>query len=405
MADDLPTAEPGVAITHAERKRGLLFVTLAVAAVGFALALQMGMSANFLAEDMGLSGLQRGVVEAARETCGILAFLVLAVLAGLAEPVIAMAVLLVFGVGLGGYAFVPDYGWLIAASVVWSQGLHVWMPLPHSMAMALAEKGRSGHRLGQVRAGASAGFGLGIVAAFILTLIGVKMRPMYVIAAAFGILGGVICLGVPRRIKTPGPRWVFRRKYSLFYLLSFLEGWRKQIFLCFAGFLLVKVHGTPLWVMLVLMGGIQGICFVASPRMGRLIDRVGERPILVFYFACLTVFFVGYAFVTNPYVLYALYVIDSSFFVFAMALTTYAGRLAPPGERTATLSMGVAMNHVAAVAMPLLGGALWITVGHHWTFLAGAFAAALSVVVAMRVPSRGAPTPAEDDAQGVFTRD
>jgi MFS family permease len=69
-----------------------------------------------------------------------------------------------------------------------------------------------------------------------------------------------------------------------------------------------------------------------------------------------------------------------------MGLTTYVCRLAPTAEHTATLSMGVAMNHVAAVAMPLTGGVLWATLGHRWTFMVGILAAALSVLAVLRLP-------------------
>ena len=131
--------------------------------------------------------------------------------------------------------------------------------------------------------------------------------------------------------------------------------------------------------------------------MGRLIDRVGERPVLIFYFACLSVFFVGYAFISNVWVLYVLFVVDHTFFVFATALTTYVNRIAPPSEHTPTLAMGVAMNHVAAVLMPIVGGLLWVSLGHEWAFLTGAAAAVVSVFVALRVPRReqavSAPSP------------
>ena len=164
------------------------------------------------------------------------------------------------------------------------------------------------------------------------------------------------CLRIPRQLKTPGPRLVFRRQYRLYYLLCFLEGWRKQIFICFAAFLLVKQYGTERTMMLILWGLVQVIGFVVSAPVGRLIDRVGERKILVFYFAGLALFFLGYATITNKFVLYGLFVIDSAFFVFVMALTTYVDRIAPPSEHTPTLSMGVAMDHVGAVTMPLVGG-------------------------------------------------
>jgi len=372
----------------AHRRRGLVFLALAAAGVGFALHVQMGLNANFLADEMRLTGDQVGFLEAFRESCGIVALLVLALLAGLAEPLVAAAMLALVAVGLGAYAYVPTYFWLVVWSLVWSQGLHVWMPLPNSMAMALAEPGRTGHRLGQVRSAGAAGAGAGLVAALALDAAGVPIRPMYVVAAGAALLAAAACLGIPRRMRTPGPRLVFRRRYGLFYLLSFLEGWRKQIFVAFAGFLLVKRYGAPLGHLLRLWIAIQVICWLAAPLVGRLIDRVGERRVLVFYFAGLTLFFAGYAFIPDRRVLYALFVIDSSFFVFAMALQTYVNRIAPAAERTPTLSAGVAANHVAAVAMPLVGGLLWKYMGYRWAFLIGAAAAAASVLAALRVPPR-----------------
>ena len=380
------------------RRRGLFFVGLAVGAVGFALAIQMGVQSNFAAQEMGLSPTGQGILEAVRESCGIFALGALALLAGLAEPIVGAAMLALFAVGLGAYHFVPNYVWLVIASLVWSQGLHVWMPLPQSMTLALAEPGRSGHRLGQIGAAAAAGSGAGLVLAYALVTLAplagwpVPIRPLFLLAGAVALVAVAACFGIPRDVRTPGPRIVLRRRYGLYYALSFLEGWRKQIFVAFAGYLLVKEYDTPLSTMLLLWMGIQAIGWVAAPRVGRLIDRVGERRVLVLYFACLTVFFVGYAFVRTPAVLYAIYVVDSAFFVFAIALTTYVGRIAPPAEYTPTLSMGVAMNHVAAVTMPIVGALLWKTLGREWPFLIGAAAAAASIPVAMRVPRR---TPAD----------
>lgn len=373
------------------RRRGLVLVAVAVGTVGFAMSLQMGLNANFLADVMGVSGFELGVLEGVRETCGVTALVVLALLAGLAEPVVGAAMLALVAVGLAGYAFVPSFAWLVAVSVVWSQGLHVWMPLPNAMTLSLAEPGREGYRVGQVRAAASVGFGAGIVVALVLSGVGVAIRPMFLVAGGVLVVAVAACLGVPRGLRTRRPRLVVRRRYLLYYVLSFLEGWRKQIFMCFAGFLLVRVYGTRLEVILVLHGLVQAVGFVAAPRVGRVIDRVGERRVLVFYYVCLTVFFVGYAFIRNVWVLYALFVVDSSYFVFATALTTYVSRIAPRGEHTPTLSMGVATSHVAAVLMPLIGGVLWETLGYRWAFLVGAAAAGLSVVVALRVPRREEP--------------
>jgi len=136
---------------------------------------------------------------------------------------------------------------------------------------------------------------------------------------------------------------------------------------------------------------VQAVGWFSSPAVGRLIDRIGERKILVFYYSFMTICFLGYAFIRSKYILYGVFLLDSSFFVFAMALTTYIGRLAPANEKTMTLSMGVAMNHVAAVTMPLVGGIVWKYLGFKWTFLIGSAAAAASILAAMNVPDRIRP--------------
>jgi len=381
-------------ITPAQRRRSLVFLSLAVGAVGFAMTLQLGLNANFVGQEMKLTGLQQGLLETFRETCGITALLVLAVLAGLPEPLIGAVMLVLLGTGLSAYAFVRTYTWLVLASLVWSQGLHVWMPLPNSMALALAEPNRSGRRLGQIAAAGSIGSAAGLAIAWLLTRAGAPIRPLWLLAGAAAIVGALCCVGVFRRIKAPGERLVFRRRYGLYYLLCFLEGWRKQIFLAFAGFMLVRRHGTPLSTMLALWMAIQVCGWLGAPIVGRLIDRFGERPMLMVYYTAMTMVFVGYAAIDIPAVLYVLFVADSAFFVFAMALTTYVNRIAPPGEHTPTLSMGVAMNHVAAVLMPLIGGLLWELAGYRWAFVVGALVAAASVGVAMLVPARAAPADA-----------
>lgn len=370
----------------AHRKRGLFFLGAAVAAVGFAMTSQLALNSNFVADTMGLDGRQQGFLEMARESCGVVAFGLLALMAGLAEPLIASAMLMLLAVGLSFYSFVPNLPWLIIASLVWSQGLHIWMPLPNSMTLALAEPGQAGRRLGQISAAGAAGAGCALVVALVLHKIGLPIRPLWLVAAGAALLAAAACLGIPRQIKTPGPRLVFRRKYSLYYLLSFLDGWRKQIFIAFAGFLLVKNYKTPLTTMLILFMCMQLVGWLMAPVVGRLIDRVGERRVLVFYYASMTLLFIGYAMIRNVHILYALFVADSAFFLCTMALTTYVNRIAPPSEHTPTLSLGVAANHIAAVLMPLVGGLLWNSLGYQWTFWVGASVAAASIFAAICVP-------------------
>ena len=385
----------GAAASHLEarRRRGILFVSIAVAAVSFAITAQIGLNDNFLANPpalggLGIDGFQKGLIEAARETCGITALLIFAVLAGLVERTIGFFAIAVFALGLGSYFWAYHYFAVVVLSLIWSQGLHVWMPLPNSMMLSLAEPGRTGHRLGQLQAVGSVASGAALAVCWVMCAVKIPIRPIYLMAGLVALAGACACLAIPRDIKAPGPRFVFRRKYRLYYLLCFLEGSRKQIFLAFAGFLLVKKHGTPLPTMLLLMGVVQAINWVASPAIGRLIDRIGERQVLMVYSGCMVVFFIGYAFIPSRPILWGLFILDNVLFSLGLALTTYVRKIAPVTEHTPTLSMGVAMNHVAAVLVPLGGAFLWKYTGFRSAFLGGAAIAAVGVLVASHLPPR-----------------
>lgn len=367
---------------EARRQRGIFLLKFACAALGFAIMLQMSMNDNFLVGELHLGPDQKGVQEAVRESCGIFAMGIIALLAGLAEPLLAAAALVVFGLGLGAYSAVPNMFWLVVLSFIWSQGLHVWMPLPNSMMLSLAEPGQTGRRLGQMQASGAIGSGLGLALALGLTLLNVPIRPLYILAGVAALLGAGACLAIPRDIKTPGPRLVFRRRYGMYYLMSFLEGWRKQMAIAFAGFLLVAQYHTSLPVILVLWMASQVLTWLASPMVGRVIDRVGERKVLMFYYASMMLCFCGYALITDRALLWVLFVLDNTFFMLAMALTTYVRRIAPQSEHTSTLSTGVAMNHIAAVSMPLIGGFLWKAYGYKAAFAVGVVAAIASFVAA-----------------------
>jgi MFS family permease len=224
----------------------------------------------------------------------------------------------------------------------------------------------------------------------LLNYVGMTVRPMFLLAGAAALGGAFFCSRIPRGIKAPGERLIIRKRYGLYYVLQFLEGWRKQIFIAFAGFMLVQQFSTPVWLMLTLALATQVIGWYVSPLTGRIIDRVGEKPVLLFYYATMACVCACYAKVHHPWLLYGLYVSDSVLFSCSMALTTYVGRLAPREEHTATLSAGVAANHVASVAMPLVGGVLWKAYGYQWAFYMGAVMAILTLVPVLLLPDAAA---------------
>ena len=123
--------------------------------------------------------------------------------------------------------------------------------------------------------------------------------------------------------------------------------------------------------------------------MGKLVDHYGERIMLSLSYAGLAIVFFGYASIHHRPTLYVLYCIDNLIFFGGIALTTYLHKIAPEEDLKPTLSMGVTMNHMAAVAAPLVGGFAWRLFGYEVIFLAGSALAVLSLIVSQWVDPEG----------------
>ena len=371
-------------------------LAISILCLNFGLAGHMSMNANFLQELIHVTPWQMGYLEAIREACGIVSFALIGVLAGMAEQSLAAALLLLVGVGLTGYVAADSVKDVIAFSVIWSLGFHLWIPLSTNMTLTFARSGHAAERLGQMRAAGAVGslLGLGgivVLASGRLPSIGaVGMRHLFVLCGCVVLLAAIASSRITG-LKRPTivKPWAFKRRYALYYLLTFLEGWRKQIFLSFATFALVREYGAPVHHIATLMFINLGINLVLAPAVGRLIDRVGERAVLSIYYLMLAMVFVLYASIPYRTWLYALYVLDNVLFVLALALPSYLNRVAEPDDRRQCLAMGVTMNHIAAVLMPLVGGMLWQRYGYQIPFYCGAAVALLSLMVCRKVPSAG----------------
>ncbi len=373
--------------TDSRIRRGLLMLGISIFCLNVGLAGHMAMNSNFLHELFSARPFQMGYLEAIRESCGIVSVLLIALLAGMAEPMLGGALLLLVGVGLSCYAGVHSITGVALCSLIWSLGFHLWLPVSTSMTLTLAKSGHAAQRLGQMRSVGSAGFLLGLGCVFLLAPVG--MRSVFLlcgVVVAVGAFASWRIVGVARpRLVRP---WAFSRRYWLYYLLAFLEGWRKQIFISFATFTLVREYGAPLRHIVVLMLVNNAINWLIAPSVGRLIDRVGEKVVLSLYYPVLAVIFLLYAAVPHRPGLYALYVVDNVMFVFALALPSYLNRIAAPADRRQCLAMGVTMNHIAAVIMPLIGGLLWERYGYRIPFYCGAGVAMISLMVAQALPAR-----------------
>ena len=176
-----------------------------------------------------------------------------------------------------------------------------------------------------------------------------------------------------------------RRKYSLYYFLTFMAGARRQIFIAFSVYLLVKVFRCTVTEITLLFVANNAINFVLSPVIGRAIVRFGERRVLSLEYGGLIAIFLIYAFSDSKLVVITMYVLDHILFNFSIAIRTYFQKVADPKDIAPSMAVGFTINHIAAVVMPAIGGALWM-IDYRIPFVAGAFLSLVSLLAVQRIP-------------------
>ncbi len=365
--------------------RDFTLLAVAVFAMGGFFGVTLTLFNNFIVERLSIEAHELGLVEALREVPGFLNVGFVALVVFLPGALVGAVCLLAMGLGIGAYGWIDSVTTLALLSLVWSLGFHCWVPFEQNLALTFSPPGAKGRWLGQLRSVNSIAW-LMMIGACILLLPHIGYRGMFIFASILTGAGGVALLFARRdRAHEKARRIVVKRRYGLYYALNFLQGCRKQMFITFAIFALVKVHGMPVQVTMWLVLINQALITFTAPLMGRLIDRHGERSMLSLSYGILFFVFLGYAVVVNRPALYVLYCIDNLVFFGGIALTTYLHRICPAEELTPTLAMGVTMNHVAAVLAPLLGGLAWHYFGYRVIFFSGAVLALISLIVTQRM--------------------
>ena len=375
-------------------RRPEVLLLLMAAGVPLSFATWQALLNNFAIEAAAFTGAEIGILQSLREIPGFLAFAVVFVLLILREQSLALLSLALLGVGTALTGFFPTVIGLYCTTVIMSVGFHYYETIQSSLALQLIDKSRAPETLGRLIAvGAFTGllaYGL-VWLAFEFFDLG--YRTTYLVAG--GLTAGIAVVAWLAFPKYPEPviqhrRLILRRRYWLYYGLTFLSGARRQIFMVFAGFLLVEKfgYGVDDIALLFLLNG--AISIFLAPRIGRLIGRWGERKALILEYLGLIGVFVAYAFVSSGPWAAVLYVVDHMFFALAIAIKTYFQKIADPADIASTAAVGFTINHIAAVVIPVSFGLLWL-VSPAAVFLAGAGMAALSAILASMVPANPAP--------------
>ena len=346
---------------------------------------------NFAVEKASFTGEEIGILQSLREVPGFLAFTAILIMIFIRQQRFAILSLVTLGIGTAITAFYPVALWLYGTTVLMSFGFHYLETMHNSLSLQWLTKEEAPKVLGKLlSAKAICNFlVLGTLYVFLLFFTA-NYTLIYILAGGSAVVIGLFCWTVIPQFedKIVQKKTLFlRKKYWLYYLLTFLAGARRQIFVVFAGFLMVEKFGYPIENIVLLTLVNSALTFWLAPKIGRLISYIGERRTLTIEYVGLVVIFISYAFVDTPEIAVALYLLDHLFFAMAIAINTYFQKIADPSDIAATSSISFTINHIAAVILPALLGLLWV-INHGAVFLAGAMIAASSLLLTQLIPDK-----------------
>jgi len=348
---------------------------------------------NFVIEKAGFTGVEIGWLHSVREIPGFLAIGVIALIIFIREQVLGLVALLMLGVATALTAQFPSLGGILTITMLSSIGFHYYETVNQSLQLQWIDRDRAPQTLGWIVAAGSAA----TLVAYVLIVLtwqafDLSYNFVYMVSGGFTALVAIFALLAYPQFEAPHPqvkKMILRKRYWLYYALQFMSGARRQIFVVFAGFMMVEKFGFRVHEVtaLYLINLVANMLF--APLMGRAVGKYGERNTLIFeYVGLITVFslYGGIFYFGWGVVLAAtLYVVDHLFFALAFALKTYFQKIADPKDIAPTAAVAFTINHISAVFLPAVLGYLWVT-SPGSVFALAAGMAATSLALALMIP-------------------
>lgn len=369
--------------TLLSRNQAYPFLLLLTAAISVGLQGWKTLFSNFAVEVVKIDGFWIGLTESLREIPGLLSLIVVYFLYLFREDRLMSHSSLLLGAGILFAGFFPYKIGLLSATLIMSVGFHFAETCRQSLVLQCFTHSESAGAFGYIRSITA----ISNIAAGIMIYV---MAYFASIEVTLIIIGLIVLAGACYSYKMKFPLEkiggqkkviIFRKRYWLFYLLNFLSGSRRQIFMVFSILLLVQHYAFSLQAIAVIF--IAGNIFnsLMAEKLSRKIDDLGERKILIYESIIGLIIFLTYAFVNNGYIMATLNVIDSVVFSFLIAVKTYLHKVADRPDIAASTAMGFTFNHIAAVFFPLFGGFLWMY-DYRLPFILGAVLCVLSLLCA-----------------------
>ena len=369
-------------------KNLLIVMTIAMT---LAFATWMALLNNFVVERAAFTGKEIGILQSIREIPGFLAFTTVFVLLLIREQIFAYISLAVLGIGVALSGYFPSEAGLYLTTFVMSVGFHYYETVKQSLSLQWLSIDEAPAVLGKLIAVSSVA---SLVVYSFLWLgqgyLSLSYETIYFVAGgSCFILTLFMWLGFPTFTSVIPQRkhLLLRKRYWLYYALTFMGGARRQIFMVFAGFLMVEKFGYSVSDIAALFIINHLFNWAFASRIGVLVGRIGERRALTFEYCGLFCVFTAYAFVDSAAWAGALYVADHLFFSLAIAIKTYFQKIADPADMASTAGVAFTINHIAAVFIPVLCGLVWL-VSPMLVFLMGSVMALISLLLARNIPMR-----------------
>ena len=375
-------------MVKSEQRPMLRFLIVQTTASVVGLQCWMILFNNFAVEIAGLDGFQVGVIGSVREIPGFLALLAVFVMLVIREHRLSALSVIFLGIGTALTGFFPSFTGLIITTLIMSFGFHYYETTNQSLTLQYFDNATSPLIFGRLRSLAAA---TSILVGLLLFLMGLAFsyKVMFLLVGSLVAVAGIWGLlqdPTHRNLVPQHRKMILRRRYSLYYFLTFMAGARRQIFMAFSVYLLVKVFECTVTEITLLFVANNAVNFFLSPLIGRAIVRFGERRVLSIEYGGLIAIFLVYAFIDIKGVIVAMYILDHILFNFSIAIRTYFQKVADPQDIAPSMAVGFTINHIAAVVMPVIGGALWM-VDYRIPFVVGAIFSVVSLLAVQRIPN------------------
>ena len=361
-----------------------LFLSLLLSAIGF--GLYKGVIDNYMAEVVRMQEFDRGVTEFFRELPGLLLVLILAIFYRSSAERMYKIGMIIMVIGMAMQAFISPVKLLVILAIfIYSTGEHIQLGMKNTLSLEYSQDGKGGQALGWQNSIYQIGNLVGyaaIIGAFALVQSSALFTPTFMVAAAFMLMAMIVSLRLTGQSKTDKnkSRFYFRRKFTKYYMLEVFYGARKQVFFTFGPYVLILFYGADAGTISLLFAVSAIACFVFAPMVGKLIDRIGYKPVMIgdTLILVLVCFFYGYAhhlfsMHTAMIVCCVNYVLDSVISLASMASNVYVQDISDNKEEMrATISTGISVNHFITIFIALLGGWIWQMLGIETLFLISA---------------------------------